>query len=223
VLVCPTCRAGNHEDATFCAGCDGSLAPSSIVTTKPQQESIEDIELQPFRKRKSDAALVVALIATGVLGYFTFRFIDPEPEQAVTVATAEQASPAPKPALGLSAPTLDTMAHSGAVSLATNMANGNTEVVQAIMTGPYSLRNATGCNVGAVFTPIFDNTRETRLFNERYDAAVSKAVKRLDPVASGEAAAWVPEEAPRLMALGSKGQELEARAVRVTVLLYGCK
>ena len=116
--------------------------------------------------------------------------------------------------------TLESMATSGARSLALNMAAGNTEVVQALMGGPISVAASSHCSARVVSTLLFPSPHG-RLARAEHAADVQENARSLHPRAIGSASARVPEgiTAPR----GSiGGQRRDAHGVRVSVLLYDC-
>ena len=226
MLVCPMCRFGNAEDATFCERCDRNLAAEPVTYRRPPETAAsilaeaDAIDLKPFRKRKSDAGFILALCAVALLAIFGWKALTRSPAPA---EAAPPRSPAPASAETSFGPaTLRQMAHTAAVSLAKNLAAGNTEVVRALFNGPISIPAATGCHVTAIVSPVFADAEDTKTFRQKYAVDQANARRAVKPKAEGRATAQIPPGVPPLHALGPNGEDLEASAVKVTILLHDC-
>lgn len=79
MIVCPTCRNTNPEDAAFCSRCGASLAPGAMTTLAPRRAPAErpPVEIPPpkppSRARPWVVLGVALLVAGGVVGFLLFR------------------------------------------------------------------------------------------------------------------------------------------------------
>lgn len=225
MVVCPMCRFGNAEDATFCERCERNLAAEPVTYRRPPetaasiQAEADAIDLKPFRQRKSDAGFILGLCAVALLVIFGWQaFFGNEPAPA-DAAPRRSARP---PAESFTPGTLRQMAHTAAVSIAKNMAAGNTEVVRALFNGPISIPAATGCRMTVVMSPLLDDPEFTKQFANKYRVDVANAARAVKPRARAEATAQIPPGVPPLRVLGPGGEDLEASGIRVALLLHDC-
>lgn len=69
MLVCPTCRNENQEDAQFCTTCGRSLSPEDAALVAPARREPADLEIDiPPPKRQSPLPGLFALAAVLVAG-----------------------------------------------------------------------------------------------------------------------------------------------------------
>ena len=142
------------------------------------------------------------------------------PERSAILVPEEPALPTPT--VPFRRDTLRNMASSGARSLAMNIAAGNDEVVQAIMSGPRSISTSARCSVRAVVTQLFSSPDRNRAAVTEHRAGVARATADVRPRAVGGYTAPVPEGVTPPY-VEEDGRTIDANAIRVSVLLYGCE
>ena len=168
--------------------------------------------------------VAVAVLATSIpiavmrAGHAAGPSTPPEPSPLFVPA----APPPPAPTVPLRRHTLRTMAASGARSLAMNIAAGNDEVVQAIMSGPRSISSSAHCSVRAVVTQLFPSRERRRTAVTEHRAGVAQATADVQPRAVGSATADVPDGVTPPFT-EEDGRTIDANAIRVSVLLYRCQ
>lgn len=143
MLVCPTCRAENAEDAVNCVGCCGTLLPGAVRFDSRREPVVEDDDFcfEPLKRSRTDWGMVL-MFASLVLGLLLGGLrLDPRgSSQAVNPDTTTVTASEP----AFSETTLQQKADQIAGAWAAHFAFGDVEVLPATLD---LARQATGCQV----------------------------------------------------------------------------